>query len=228
MYWENIVFDAADPRGYGTFWEDLLQSETLTDNDGGYESRLHFPGSCYLDLCFPKVDSPGEPNERVQLVLGAGSSAGNGSGDRAGAGLEERIDYAGHRYLVQAPDGEAAALRLDAVQIQSSNPGSEAEFWSKLTGWQISGHAPATLVHPVHGGPALVLVQESSPKTSAKYTMHLDLRMEADDNPEEALGLIQSLGGRELHPDWGQLPWRVFQDPSGNEFCILPSPVSAD
>ncbi|WP_087484754.1 hypothetical protein [Brachybacterium massiliense] len=27
--------------------------------------------------------------------------------------------------------------------------------------------------------------------------------------------------GHEIHPDRGELPWRVFRDPSGNEFCLL-------
>ena len=26
-----------------------------------------------------------------------------------------------------------------------------------------------------------------------------------------------------LHTDWGDLPWRSYVDPSGNEFCILPA-----
>ncbi len=30
-------------------------------------------------------------------------------------------------------------------------------------------------------------------------------------------------GGRELHPEWGDLPWRVCADSSGNEFCLLPA-----
>lgn len=39
-----------------------------------------------------------------------------------------------------------------------------------------------------------------------------------------AAALVAGLGGRELAHDWGALPWRVYQDPSGNEFCILPAP----
>jgi len=34
---------------------------------------------------------------------------------------------------------------------------------------------------------------------------------------------ITDRGRRELHAGWGDLPWRVFADPSDNEFCVLPS-----
>ena len=34
---------------------------------------------------------------------------------------------------------------------------------------------------------------------------------------------VVELGGRELDPDWGELPWRVVTDPSGNELCLLPA-----
>lgn len=29
--------------------------------------------------------------------------------------------------------------------------------------------------------------------------------------------------GRELRPDWRELPWRIYADPSGNELCVLPA-----
>ena len=34
---------------------------------------------------------------------------------------------------------------------------------------------------------------------------------------------VVELGGRELDPGWGELPWRVVADPSGNELCLLPA-----
>mgnify|MGYP003124422945 CR=1 FL=1 len=44
MYLENIVFDAVDPRRLGTFWQDLLGAELLTDSPEGFETRLSIPG----------------------------------------------------------------------------------------------------------------------------------------------------------------------------------------
>jgi hypothetical protein len=53
--------------------------------------------------------------------------------------------------------------------------------------------------------------------------MHLDLRLEPGDDGDAVAQGIADRGGRELHPNWGDLPWRVFADPSGNKFCVLPS-----
>ena len=56
-----------------------------------------------------------------------------------------------------------------------------------------------------------------------KNRMHLDVRLEPGDDADEVARGIAERGGRELHPDWGDLPWRFFADPSGNEFCVLPA-----
>jgi len=53
--------------------------------------------------------------------------------------------------------------------------------------------------------------------------MHLDVRLEAGDDPDAIADGITERGGRELHPAWGVLPWRVYTDPSGNELCVLPA-----
>ena len=37
---------------------------------------------------------------------------------------------------------------------------------------------------------------------------------------EEEDGL-RDLGGAPVHHDWGDLPWRVYTDPSGNVLCLL-------
>ena len=36
-------------------------------------------------------------------------------------------------------------------------------------------------------------------------------------------GAVVELGGHERDHDWGELPWRVVTDPSGNELCLLPA-----
>jgi hypothetical protein len=51
----------------------------------------------------------------------------------------------------------------------------------------------------------------------------LDIRLEDGDDPDEVAAGIVDRGGRELRPNWGELPWRIYADPSGNELCVLPS-----
>lgn len=67
MYLENVVFDATDPRATGRAWEAALGTETLTDEEAGFETRLSVPGGPELDLCFQRV--PEEPMERPRLHL---------------------------------------------------------------------------------------------------------------------------------------------------------------
>jgi hypothetical protein len=50
------------------------------------------------------------------------------------------------------------------------------------------------------------------------------MRLESGDDPDEVAAGIADRGGRELHPEWAAgLPWRLYEDPSGNDFCVLPA-----
>jgi hypothetical protein len=115
--------------------------------------------------------------------------------------------------------GPLAALPLDVA-----DPERERDFWSWLTGWvPVEGSGLLSLRHPSQRGPLLELCPEVEPKGPGKNRMHLDVRLEPGDDPDAVARGIVERDGRELHPDWGDLPWRVFADPSGNEFCVLPS-----
>jgi hypothetical protein len=115
--------------------------------------------------------------------------------------------------------GPVAALPLDVF-----DPGRERDFWAWLTGWvPVEGCGLQSLQHSSRRGPLLELCPEVGPKGLAKNRMHLDVRLEPGDDVNSVVRGIIDRGGRELHTDWGDLPWRVFADPSGNEFCVLPS-----
>ncbi|MDO9496008.1 MAG: VOC family protein [Nocardioides sp.] len=237
MYLENLVFDAVDPQLLGRFWETALGCEQLTDEPAGYETRLTVEGGPVLDLCFQRVpETPTDaPRLHLDLFGGAGQAdvverllglgarhLGIGQGDvpwvvlADPAGnpccvMEERATY--------ADTGPIAALPLD-----SAAPERDAEFWSWLTGWTESpGLAPRSLRHPSMKGPLLELCSETSPKGPVKNRLHLDVRLEAGEDPDVVAAAIAERGGHELHPGWGELPWRSYADPSGNEFCVLPA-----
>ncbi len=237
MYLENVVVDATDPRTLGRFWQAALGTETLTDEADGFETRLTVPGGPVLDLCFQRVpDRPSEPRrlhldlrgaeeqhqlvERL-LVLGA-RHADVGQGDVPWVVLadpegnpfcvmEERAEY--------SDTGPVAALPLDVA-----DPDREQAFWSWLTGWvPVDGAGLVSLRHPTRRGPLLELCREAESKGPAKNRMHLDVRLEPGDDVDAVARGIGDRGGREVHPGWGDLPWRHFVDPSGNELCVLPS-----
>ena len=240
MFFENVVFDAMDPQALGRFWETALGTETLTDEVNGFETRLSVTDGPVLDLCFQRVpERPSEP-QRLHLDLRGGDEqeavverllalgarrADIGQGqvpwvvlaDPEGnpfCVMEERAAYAG--------PGPIAALPLDVA-----DPGRDREFWAWLTGWvPVEGSGLLSLQHPSRRGPLLELAQESDSKGTAKNRMHLDVRLEPGDDADEVAQGIADRGGRELHFDWGDLPWRHFADPSGNEFCVLPAPAT--
>jgi hypothetical protein len=120
---------------------------------------------------------------------------------------------------VYAETGPIAALPLE-----SAEPDRDTAFWSWLTGWtDAAGVAPRSLRHPSLLGPLLELCPERARKATTKNRLHLDIRLETGDDPDGVAASIAERGGRELYPEWGDLPWRLYADPSGNEFCVLPA-----
>lgn len=232
MYLENLVLDAVEPQRLGRFWEEALGCERLTDEADIVETRLTLPGSAYLDLCLPRVSDPSQEPPRLRpLVMGPdGADPATEWLTAHGAGLVDSDGADGVRWLVD-PEGNAFGLTeedayagpLAAFRLDSADPERDARFWAWLTGWEPAG--PTTLRHPSSHGPLLELLPETAPKTAAKNRMHLDVRLEAGDDAEEVAAGIAARGGRELHFDWGDLPWRHYADPSGNELCVLPAPA---
>lgn len=237
VYLENVVFDATDPQALGRFWETALGTETLTDEADLFETRLAVPDGPVLDLCFQRVPEPPVEPQRLHLdlrgaeeqrdvverLLGRGARhADIGQGevpwvvladpeDNPFCVMEERTAY--------VDTGPVAALPLDVA-----DPVREQDFWSWLTGWMpVEGCGLLSLRHWSHLGPLLELCPEAAPKGAAKNRMHLDVRLEPGDDANAVARGILDRGGHELHPGWGDLQWRVFSDPSGNEFCVLPS-----
>lgn len=239
MFLENLVLDAIDPQHLGRFWQRALGADVLTDEPDGFECRLAVDGGPTLDLCFPRVPEPPALPQRLHLdlygaqqqaqtverllALGA-EHADVGQGDVPWVVL---ADVEGNPFCVMA---ERAAYSgtgpIAALPVDCADPARDAEFWSLLSGWtDAPGIAPRTLRHPSGRGPLLEFCEEPAPKDPhRKNGLHLDLRLEPGEDMDVAARRIADLGGRALSPDWGELPWRVFSDPSGNEFCVLPAP----
>lgn len=238
MYLENLVIDAVDPQQLGGFWEAALGSTRLTDDAELVETRLSVPGGPALDLCFPRVPEPlVDRPERLHLDLYGGDHQAQTTMRLLGLGarpvdigqgdvpwnvltdaegnpfcvMEERIDY--------LDTGPIAALPLE-----SADPSRDVDFWGWLTGWvEIPGVPPPwrALRHPSLRGPLLEICPEEMPKVAHKNRMHLDVRLEGGDEPEDVAAGILSRGGHERTPYRDELPWQVFTDPSGNELCVL-------
>ena len=238
MYLENVVTDAVEPQRLGRFWEAVLGGERLTDELDCFETRLSIEGGPVLDLCFQRVPEP--PSEPPRLHLDIVGGAGQTQQVERLLGLGARHLDIGQRnvpWVVLAdPEGNPCCVMEDrevyvdtgpiaALPLDSAEPDRDAAFWSWLTGWtDAAGVAPRSLRHPSLVGPLLELCPERARKQTTKNRLHFDIRLETGDDPDGVAVRIGERGGRELHhPEWGELPWRLYADPSGNEFCVLPA-----
>lgn len=242
MFLENLGFDAMDPLRLGRFWEAALGTTSLTVEPDILETRLDLDGTAYLDLCFVRVPAPNQAPLRLQLALRGGTQQADvverlrGLGaDDLDSGQDEQpgivlADVEGRAFRVREEQGVCTDTGpLAAALLDSADPERDTAFWAWLSGWvPVPDGAAHTLRHPSLRGPLLELVPEREPKRlEAKNPIHLDVRLEPGDDPEEIAAEVERRGGREMHPDWGELPWRLHQDPSGNEFCVLPAPAVA-
>ncbi|MFC5066111.1 VOC family protein [Actinomycetospora atypica] len=223
MHLENVVRDARDPELLGRFWAAALGADPF---DGAC-SRLHLGGGAWLDLCFQPVPDAPTDDPRLHLDLLGGhrqaavveellalgaTHADIGQGDVPWVVL---ADPEGTPFCVMDERPEYTATGpLAALPLDSADPDRDAAFWAALTGWVPVEGTPGTraLRHPAGVGPLLELCPETSPHT-AKNRLHLDVRKDtADDEPPQ--------GARRIHDPY-DLPWVVYADPSGNEFCVL-------
>lgn len=236
MYLENLVIDAVEPQRLGRFWEAVVGGERLTDEADVFETRLTIEGGPVLDLCFQRVPEPPSSGPRLHLDLQGGARQTEETDRLLGLGARHLdVGQGDVPWVVLAdPEGNPCCVMEDraayvntgpiaALPLDSADPDRDAKFWSWLTGWTQVAGSPRSLRHPSLRGPLLELCPEPAPKGSAKNRLHLDVRLETEDDPDEVAAGIAERGGHELRPDWGVLPWRIYADPSGNELCVLPA-----
>lgn len=222
------MWDALDPRRLGVFWAAALDAEVFTNEPDLFEARLSFGDGFFLDLCFPRVDARTSAPARlhpdlaggdrqaavVDRLLGLGAvHADVGQGDVPWVVL---ADPEGNAFCVmEHRDVYAGAEPIAALPLDSADPERDAVFWAEITGWVPVDGQVTTLRHPTGTGPLLELCAELEPKRG-KNGLHLDVRAEQGDDAD----MLTDLGARPL--DYGpDLPWTVYADPSGNEFCVL-------
>jgi predicted enzyme related to lactoylglutathione lyase len=240
MYLENVVIDAVDPVRLGTFWAEAVGAEFITGLPDLVEARLMLDEQtgAFLDLCLPQVPEPPADPQRLHLDLHGGDQQ-----DQVVRRLTELgarpldigqgpvpwtvlADVEGNPFCVMEDRPEYRSTGpIAGLPLDSSSPDRDAEFWAELSGWtEVAGKAPHSLQHPSGHGPLLELCPEPAPKQPGiKNRMHLDVRLQDGESLEGATERVRELGGSALDPDWGDLPWQVCADPSGNEFCLLPA-----
>jgi predicted enzyme related to lactoylglutathione lyase len=117
-------------------------------------------------------------------------------------------------------------VRLTSIQFEAADVDTLVDFWqSEFDRWRVepAGRGEVRLVpDPEDGSPLSVMISPATPRPkSGKNRIHIDLNTHhAHDYQSQRDGLgyfapVIDIGQGEL------VPWTVFADPEGNEFCLL-------
>jgi catechol 2,3-dioxygenase-like lactoylglutathione lyase family enzyme len=112
-------------------------------------------------------------------------------------------------------------LNLGGITIDSTDPRTLAEFWTRALGLEVAFDADGWFVQltsPANPNQPYLGLQKVPEKRAGKNRVHVDLS--TGDRAGEVKRLVD-LGATEgeTHEVQG-LTWTVLQDPEGNEFCV--------
>jgi predicted enzyme related to lactoylglutathione lyase len=113
---------------------------------------------------------------------------------------------------------------LRHVTIDCAEPYELATFWSRVTGWPVSGEDapgdPEVLIEAPAPVPGFLFIRVPEGKT-AKNRVHFDW-MPTERTRDAEVERVLALGAT-LHEDHRTddgLGWVTLLDPEGNEFCV--------
>ncbi|PRX10138.1 VOC family protein [Actinoplanes italicus] len=115
-------------------------------------------------------------------------------------------------------------MRLRHVTVDCADPYELGTFWSRVTGWPVSGQDEPgddeVLVEAPAPVPGLLFIRVPEGKT-VKNRVHFDWQP-TDRSRDEEVDRVIGLGAK-LHEDHRGPEgrgWVTLLDPEGNEFCI--------
>ncbi|MGV9788724.1 VOC family protein [Streptomyces sp. NPDC003435] len=119
-------------------------------------------------------------------------------------------------------------LRPVHVNIKAVDASVVGGFWAEALGWVAYTPGVTTYVGPAGGlvwpDPVVVgvdVVPVPGRRTAAKNRTHLDLATTSLAHQAELVARLEGRGATRLDIGQGDVPWTVFADPEGNEFCVL-------
>jgi catechol 2,3-dioxygenase-like lactoylglutathione lyase family enzyme len=118
--------------------------------------------------------------------------------------------------------------RLSGVALECRDPAVLAEFYSRLTGWPVVYRSPDWCSLGESEGAAFHLSFQRAPghrpptwpDPASSMQLHLHFRV---DDLDAAEGEVLALGAAKLS-DRSSGRSRVYADPAGHPFCLVPSP----
>jgi predicted enzyme related to lactoylglutathione lyase len=234
----QINMKARDDSALGGFWAAALGWAVSSEEPG--VTNLEPEGFVYPDpvaVCIDLVTSaePKTGKNRVHIDLATTSAAHQaelvarltelgatpadvGQGDVAWTVM---ADPEGNEFCVLDSLYEDTGP-IATVVVDCADPRAMASFWGQATDWivhKVTDHS-AVLRSAKGVGPYLQFLRTPDVKTGWNR-VHLDVRPYPGDDAAAEAARLESLGATAIDLGRGDIPWRVFADPEGNEFCLL-------
>jgi predicted enzyme related to lactoylglutathione lyase len=234
----QINMKARDDSALGGFWAAALGWAVSSEEPG--VTNLEPEGFVYPDpvaVCIDLVTSaePKTGKNRVHIDLATTSAAHQAELvarlTELGATLAD-VGQGDVAWTVMAdPEGNEFCV-LDSlyedtgpiatVVVDCADPRAMASFWGQATDWivhKVTDHS-AVLRSAKGVGPYLQFLRTPDVKTGWNR-VHLDVRPYPGDDAAAEAARLESLGATAIDLGRSDIPWRVFADPEGNEFCLL-------
>jgi len=229
---------ARDDSALGGFWAAALGWAVSSEEPG--VTNLEPEGFVYPDpvaVCIDLVTSaePKTGKNRVHIDLATTSAAHQaelvarltelgatpadvGQGDVAWTVM---ADPEGNEFCVLDSLYEDTGP-IATVVVDCADPRAMASFWGQATDWivhKVTDHS-AVLRSAKGVGPYLQFLRTPDVKIGWNR-VHLDVRPYPGDDAAAEAARLESLGATAIDLGRSDIPWRVFADPEGNEFCLL-------
>lgn len=115
--------------------------------------------------------------------------------------------------------------RLSLVALDTDDTETLAEFYSRLTGWEIHPQEESDWLQLDNGEGVTIAFQEVDdftppewPGSAHPQQLHIDFDVDDLDTGEEA---VMAIGARKADHQPGGESFRVYLDPSGHPFCLV-------
>lgn len=236
----QINMKARDEAALGAFWAEVLGWEMSREGPGvvNLEPKdFVYPDPVAVCIDVVVTDEPKTVKNRVHVDLATTSAAHQaqvvarlrdlgatpvdvGQGDVPWTVL---ADPEGNEFCVldwRDPDQDTGPIA--SVVVDCADPRAMARFWGEATDWTVHKVTDdSAVLRSSRGvGPYLQFLRTPDVKTGWNR-VHLDVRPYPGDDLETEAARLRALGATDVDLDGSTIPWKVFADPEGNEFCLL-------
>ncbi|SIO89913.1 VOC family protein [Nocardiopsis sp. JB363] len=231
MHLDALAIEADDPTALARFWSRALEAPALDRGPFGIEIATPVVSLLLVSACPSPSDRDHDQVTRIHLDLDGGHDHHAHAERLVTLGAERRdigqgdapwevlADPEGNLFCVMPGSRyEGVGPALGSVPVDCARPEVDRNFWAGVLGWAPVDVHGRGLRHPDGGGFVLQFCDELAPKPPGVRNS-LTPVLRSGPGEVDPRTRLTDLGARPVESERGS-PWRVFADPSGNEFRI--------